>query len=132
MKPAIRADMPLVPASWGELLDKISILKIKSERIVEAKAAANVKHELTILLEYARPIFAHESIAEWEAGLRRVNERIWDVEDRLRHKERDQAFDDEFVTLARAAYLTNDERSAIKRAINAAMGSAIVEEKQYL
>jgi hypothetical protein len=132
MKPEMRADIPVVPASWGELLDKISILEIKSARIVDAKAVANVRHELALLSECTQPIRSHASFTEWTTALRTVNERLWDIEDKIRQKERDQAFDEEFIALARAVYLTNDERSAIKRAINMAIGSEIVEEKQHI
>jgi hypothetical protein len=131
MKHPTHADSPLVPASWGELLDKISILEIKSARIVATQALANVRHELAVLSSSVRPIQRHESFDEWKTALSTVNQRLWDIEDRLRQKERDQTFDAEFVSLARAVYLTNDERAGIKRAINLALGSEIVEEKHY-
>jgi len=129
---SIRADIPLIPTSWGELLDKISILEIKSARIIDAKAVANVKRELAMLSACLQPILSHESFAEWRTDLRNVNERLWDIEDRIRQKERERSFDDEFVSLARSVYLTNDERAAIKRTINTAVGSEIVEEKQHI
>jgi hypothetical protein len=132
MTSPVHEGIPLVPASWGELLDKISILEIKSARIVEAKAVANVRRELTMLSKCAEPIRSHDAFAEWTAALRNVNERLWDIEDRIRQKEHEQAFDDEFIALARAVYKTNDERAAIKRTINMATGSAIVEEKHYV
>jgi hypothetical protein len=131
MKPPAHADSPLIPASWGELLDKLSILEIKSERIVAPQALANVRRELTMLSSFVQPIQQHQSFGEWKAALSKVNRRLWDIEDRLRQKERDQLFDEEFISLARAVYLTNDERAEIKRTINVALGSEIVEEKQY-
>lgn len=124
-------DAPLIPGSWGELLDKISILEIKAERIVAAAALANVRRELALLVSLMQPIQSHESFDAWKAALSRVNRRLWDIEDQLRRKERDQVFDAEFIALARAVYLTNDERAEIKRTINVSLGSGIVEEKQY-
>jgi len=124
-------DTPLIPGSWGELLDKISILEIKEERIVAPAALANVRRELALLVSLMQPIQSHESFDAWKAALSRVNQRLWDIEDQLRRKERDQVFDAEFIALARAVYLTNDERAEIKRTINVSLGSEIVEEKQY-
>jgi hypothetical protein len=131
MNPPTHADSPRIPASWGELLDKISILEIKSERIGAPQALANVRRELAMLSSSVQPIQHHTSFGEWKLALSRVNRRLWDIEDSLRQKERDQLFDDEFVALARAVYLTNDERAEIKRTINQALGSELVEEKQY-
>jgi hypothetical protein len=125
------ADTPLIPGSWGELLDKISILEIKAARIVAPQALANVKRELALLVSLMQPIQSHAAFGEWKAALGRVNQRLWEIEDKLRQKERDQTFDEEFVRLARSVYLTNDERAGIKRTINVALGSEIVEEKQY-
>ena len=124
-------DAPLIPGSWGELLDKISILEIKAERIVAPAALANVRRELALLVSLLQPIQSHGSFGAWKAALSRVNQRLWDIEDKLRRKERDQVFDAEFIELARAVYLTNDERAEIKRTINLSLGSQIVEEKQY-
>jgi hypothetical protein len=124
-------ETPLIPGSWGELLDKISILEIKVERIVAPAALANVRRELALLVSLMQPIQSHESFAAWKAALSKVNQQLWDIEDKLRRKERDQVFDDEFIALARAVYLTNDERAEIKRTINLSLGSQIVEEKQY-
>jgi hypothetical protein len=121
-----------VPISPGELIDKITILQIKSERIADPAKVANVRTELK-LLETTWRDSAHATSdidAEW-AALRRVNEKLWDVEDRLREKERARTFDQEFIDLARAVYFTNDERAAIKREINTKLGSKIVEEKSY-
>jgi hypothetical protein len=121
-----------VPISPGELIDKITILQIKSERITDPAKVANVRTELKLLEETWRdsPHATSDIDAEW-AALRRVNEKLWDVEDRLREKERARTFDKEFIDLARAVYFTNDERAAIKREINTKLGSKIVEEKSY-
>jgi hypothetical protein len=121
-----------VPISPGELIDKITILQIKSARITDAAKVANVRHELALLegTWRASPYSSHDIEEQW-AGLRRVNEKLWDVEDLLRDKERARTFDQEFIELARAVYFTNDERAAIKRQINTKLGSKIVEEKSY-
>lgn len=122
----------LVPISPGELLDKICILRIKSARIKDAAKLANVRTELTWLETVWRDSGAGiAAIAGDEAELQRVNEELWDIEDRIRDKERDGAFDQEFIELARAVYVTNDQRAAAKKRINTALGSRIVEEKSY-
>ena len=122
----------LVPVSFGELLDKIAILQIKSERMSDPAKLANVRNELSALEKtwLAHPA-AGGDVAELRAQLKEVNERLWEIEDDIRMKERAQAFDDEFVRLARAVYLENDDRARIKREINQNLGSAYVEEKSY-
>ncbi|KLJ01319.1 DUF6165 family protein [Luteimonas sp. FCS-9] len=121
-----------VPVSFGELLDKISILQIKSERMTDAAKLANVRRELTALEQtwMAHPGAGHD-IVRLRADLKAVNERLWDIEDEIRLKEKAQAFDEAFVQLARSVYIENDERARIKKAINLALGSAYVEEKSY-
>jgi hypothetical protein len=121
-----------VPVSYGELIDKITILEIKSERIRDAAKVANVRVELDLLNETWRadPTARIDIGAERDA-LRRVNEALWDIEDDIRIKEKAKAFDDAFVALARSVYIRNDERARIKRAINGKLGSTLVEEKSY-
>jgi hypothetical protein len=121
-----------VPISPGELIDKITILQIKSARIADPVKVANVRNELALLEQTWResPFSTSDVDAEW-AALRRINEKLWDVEDQLRDKERVRTFDQEFIDLARAVYFTNDERAAVKREINTKLGSKIVEEKSY-
>ena len=121
-----------VPISPGELIDKITILQIKSARITDPTKVANVRNELALLEATWResPFSTSDVDAEW-VSLRRINEKLWDVEDRLRDKERVRTFDQEFIDLARAVYFTNDERAAVKREINTKLGSKIVEEKSY-
>ncbi|MFM7067597.1 MAG: DUF6165 family protein [Gammaproteobacteria bacterium] len=122
----------LVPISPGELIDKITILRIKAARITDAQKLANVKVELEALervwLECGLPITQVE--AE-ERALQDVNTRLWDIEDRIRDEERAQRFGAEFIALARSVYVENDERAALKKRINLALGSRIVEEKSY-
>ncbi len=121
-----------VPVSYGELIDKITILEIKAERIGDPAKLANVRTELGLLdrLWRADPL-SQRDIGELRAALRVVNERLWTIEDEIRIKERRQEFDAEFVRLARAVYFENDERARIKRAINERLGSTLVEEKSY-
>jgi hypothetical protein len=121
-----------VPISPGELIDKLTILEIKSARMTDAAKLANVRVELSLLQTTWResPYSATNIDAEW-AELRRINAELWDIEDRIRDKERDRAFDNEFIEFARAVYVTNDERARVKREINTKLGSRIVEEKSY-
>jgi hypothetical protein len=122
----------LVPVSPGELLDKITILRIKAVRILDPAKLANVKLELALLEATWRDSgCAARGLAQDERDLERVNEQLWDIEDRIRDKEARQTFDREFIELARAVYVSNDERAAIKKRINAHLGSRIVEEKSY-
>ncbi|HMI73692.1 MAG: hypothetical protein QOD95_2986 [Gammaproteobacteria bacterium] len=121
-----------VPISPGELLDKITILRIKSTRMSDPQKVANVRMELQALEETWRgSAFARAGIEADVNALLEVNERLWVIEDGIRDKERAQAFDAEFIRLARAVYFENDERAAIKRRINLKLGSSIVEEKSY-
>jgi hypothetical protein len=121
-----------VPISPGELLDKITILRIKSTRMSDPKKLANVRSELQALEETWRSSEHATSGLEADVNaLLEVNERLWVIEDDIRDKERAQAFDAEFVRLARAVYFENDERAAIKRRINLKLGSSVVEEKSY-
>lgn len=119
--------MITVPVSVGEVLDKISILEIKSERIADPAKLANVRNELSELHSAA----ARHRFPKLELQLKAVNESLWDIEDRIRIKEKLAEFDDEFIELARAVYITNDKRAEIKREINTVAGSMLVEEKSY-
>jgi Family of unknown function (DUF6165) len=122
----------LVPISPGELLDKITILRIKQVRILDAAKLANVKLELALLEQTWRDCGgAARDVALDERALQNVNERLWDIEDRIRDKEAKQSFDRDFIELARAVYLANDERAAIKKRINIQLGSRLIEEKSY-
>ena len=120
------------PVSFGELLDKIAILQIKSERMSDAAKLANVRNELSALETtwMAHPAAGH-NIVELRAQLKAVNERLWVIEDDIRIKEKAQEFDAEFIKLARSVYFENDERAKIKKDINLALGSSYVEEKSY-
>jgi len=122
----------LVPLSPGELLDKITILRIKVARIQDAPKLANVKLELSLLEQIWKDAGGTQhDVALDERALENVNERLWDIEDRIRDKEARQIFDRDFIELARAVYICNDERAAIKKRINLQLGSRLVEEKSY-
>ncbi|MFN7271782.1 MAG: DUF6165 family protein [Gammaproteobacteria bacterium] len=122
----------LVPISPGELLDKITILRIKSARMTDETKLRNVRVELAALEQTWRDSgSAVPEVAADEAALQRVNEELWDIEDRIRDKERAKEFDAVFIELARAVYVTNDERARFKKNINVTLGSRLVEEKSY-
>jgi hypothetical protein len=122
----------LVPLSPGEMLDKITILRIKAARMSDPAKVANVKHELKLLEQTWKDSGAAAvNIGDEEANLTRVNEKLWVIEDEIRDEERAKRFTEKFIELARAVYITNDERAAIKKRINTLMGSTIVEEKSY-
>ena len=121
-----------VPISPGEMLDKITILRIKSQRMHDAAKVANVRLELE-LLQRTWATLGRDTlqVAADEQALQAVNEQLWDIEDRIRDKEAARSFDQEFIDLARAVYHRNDDRAAIKKRVNIALGSRIVEEKSY-
>ena len=121
-----------VPVSPGELLDKITILEIKSERMSDPAKLANVRLELCILNKtWSDSVSADDTIQRIHADLKSINEALWEIEDDIRDKERSGEFDDRFVALARAVYVTNDQRAAAKKELNLHLGSDIVEEKSY-
>ena len=121
-----------VPISCGELIDKITILEIKAERIRDAAKLTNIRNELDALNRtWSAHAASRSDIVSERARLKRVNEALWDIEDRIRLKEKAQSFDSEFIELARAVYFRNDERASVKREINVKLGSALVEEKSY-
>ncbi len=122
----------LTPVSIGELIDKITILEIKAERITDAAKLGNVRTELDGLWPlWLQQQAARPELAMLKQRLRAINERMWDIQDQLRAKETAQDFDDGFIALARGVYGTNGERVAVKNEINRVAGSALVEEKQY-
>jgi hypothetical protein len=125
-------DAILTPVSIGELIDKITILEIKAERITDAGKVANVRTELDGLLPLWQELLAAQpGLDALKTQLKDINERMWDIQDRLRDKEAAQVFDDQFIQLARGVYGTNGERVKVKNEINRIAGSQLVEEKQY-
>jgi hypothetical protein len=122
----------LAPVSLGELLDKIVILEIKKERIFDEVKLSNIRTELQALRDIRPPSLLHNTeIQVWEMALRSANEELWDLEDRIRDKERVADFGPEFTEIARLIYRTNDKRAHAKKMINTICGSTIVEEKSY-
>ncbi len=122
----------LMPASVGELVDKITILEIKASRILEQNQNKNIVAELKALLScYDSNIEGAEKLVDLRAGLKKINETLWDIEDDIRSCERQSDFGANFVRLARSVYIQNDKRAALKREINLLVGSDIIEEKSY-
>ena len=126
------ADVIKVPVSFGEVLDKITILEIKSERIADAEKVKNVRLELDELsATWNEAVQDQAAIADLRKQLKEVNEALWEIEDDIRDQEAAQDFGAKFIELARAVYVTNDKRAAIKKDVNLALGSRFVEEKSY-
>ena len=126
------AGLPSVPVSWGELIDKITILEIKARRLSSETARANVRKELDLLTAImASADGVLTSVAELKRRLTDVNERLWDIEDSIRVKEARGEFDSGFIELARSVYIENDRRAALKRDINVLLSSDLTEEKSY-
>ena len=121
--------VPHVPTSWGELLDKITILEIKVARLATEAARANAGEELALLRKIAAPVLVQ--IAPLMTRLKTLNEALWEIEDHIRDHESRGDFGPAFIVLARSVYKTNDERGRIKREINLALGSGLIEEKSY-
>jgi Family of unknown function (DUF6165) len=121
-----------VPVSPGELLDKITILRIKAQRMTDPRKLANVRFELDALENtWGASAYAKIDVQTEVDELQAVNLRLWTIEDEIRDQERAQTFGAEFIRLARAVYFENDTRADIKRRINVKLGSGIVEEKSY-
>jgi len=122
----------LIPISPGELLDKITILEIKSERIDSAEKKANVNNELEMLNKvWTDSVSEDNDIISMRKELKSINEALWDIEDDIRDEERDKRFTERFIELARSVYVTNDQRADVKKRINIHLKSDIVEEKSY-
>lgn len=120
------------PVSFGELIDKMTILRIKLQEITDEAKLANVRNELELLEStWANHAASQTDINNETDRLLAVNKRLWDIEDRIRVKEKAQEFDNDFIQLARSVYFENDERAAVKREINLKLGSTLVEEKSY-
>ena len=121
-----------VPVSVGEVIDKVTILEIKSERINDEAKLKNVATELEALRPLVSGgVFDSDELVELTDGLRRVNAELWDIEDNIRAEEAAGHFGDRFIELDRAVYITNDRRAELKKKINLATGSDLVEEKSY-
>jgi valyl-tRNA synthetase len=126
-----RVTAPSIQISWGELIDKITILEIKEQRLLSKGSIVNVRNELAALMSVADRILAREDVAALEKELKSINETLWEIEDKIRAKEAAQSFDQEFIQLARSVYVNNDKRGDLKRRINVLLNSTLGEEKQY-
>ena len=121
-----------IELSVGELLDKISILQIKAERIDDPSKVKNINKELDVLMSlWNDSPYSDTNLSSEINELKNINEALWDIEDKIRDKERNQVFDKDFIELARSVYFTNDKRAEIKRVINSKTGSELIEEKSY-
>ena len=124
--------MPTVEVSWGELIDKITILEIKERRLTSPQAVGNVRKELAALRHVVQALKPQPAALDaLKRQLATMNETLWQIEDRIRAKEAAKSFDPQFIELARSVYRNNDERARLKHQINELMQSGIVEEKQY-
>jgi hypothetical protein len=129
--PSVRT-MPTIEVSWGELVDKITILEIKEQRLTSPAAVANVRNELAALTRaFSLLNPAPAALDGLKRELKAMNEALWDIENRTRAKEAAKTFDQEFIELTRSVYLNNDKRAGIKRRINELLNSGLIEEKQY-
>ena len=121
-----------IELSIGELLDKISILQIKAERIDDPSKVKNINKEHDVLMSlWNDSPYSDTNLSSEINELKNINEALWDIEDKIRDKERNQLFDKDFIELARSVYFTNDKRAEIKRIINGKTGSELIEEKSY-
>ena len=121
-----------VPISLGELIDKITILRIKSNKINSNEAQKNIRFELEKLEQIlSESMSINTNFKNFEIELSKINQSLWDIEDQLREKEKEKKFDKKFISLARMVYYKNDERAKIKRMINKSFGSELIEEKSY-
>lgn len=127
-----RNRMPLIPVSWGELIDKLTILEIKKSKIKNYQSIINIKNEFNLLSEVVEKNIKIIDIKIYKDNLYKVNEKLWDVEDKIREFENRKIFNIEFVELARSVYILNDQRANIKREINIKLQSELIEEKGYL
>jgi predicted nucleic acid-binding Zn-ribbon protein len=129
---AAAGSMPTVEVSWGELIDKLTILEIKEQRLSAPAAVANVRKELAALRSVVQGLQPRPAgLDDLKAKLKSTNEMLWDIEDRIRAKEAAQSFDKQFIELARSVYMNNDHRARLKHEVNVLMKSELIEEKQY-
>ncbi len=120
------------PVSFGEILDKITILEIKQQHITDAEKLKNVRHELNLLTDtWNKKVTQTSEISRLKEQLKQVNQSLWNIEDNIRIKESKKEFDDEFIQIARSVYYENDKRAEVKKQVNLLLGSELVEEKSY-
>ena len=133
---AAKSDGPattlLIPVSWGEFFDKISILEIKKENVLDGSAKNNIVVELELLTNFlSADVLSDVKLNNLRVKLKAINQKLWNIEDEIRVNEAKKDFSEKFIWLARSTYINNDIRASIKRQINEALNSAIVEEKIY-
>ncbi|WP_018948059.1 DUF6165 family protein [Thioalkalivibrio sp. ALMg11] len=125
-------DVMTVPVSFGEVLDKITILEIKSERIDDPAKLENIRRELDELNRVWNNTLSDPGrVSEQRRALKAINEELWEIEDAIREQEAAGDFGERFIELARSVYITNDKRAAVKKEVNLTLGSSLVEEKSY-
>jgi hypothetical protein len=128
----IAAPAPSVRISWGELLDKITILEIKTQRLKSQAALEKTRRQLAILSDAAKDALRQQPhLISLKEQLKLLNEDLWDIEDKIRAKEAAKSFDQDFIELARSVYITNDKRGNLKQQIDALLSSDFAEQKQY-
>ena len=128
----MRFVIPHTPVSWGELIDKITILEIKKQKIISPLALKNINKEYELLIKLlSGEIIDYKNIKELKNDLMQVNNKLWQIEDSIRILEKNKIFDDSFIELARSVYMQNDIRAKIKKEINELLGSELKEEKSY-
>ena len=123
-----------VPISLGEIIDKITILEIKNERLTDSEKKKNVNHEMRLLNQYLSATLSQKEVktlTPLKTSLKEINLKLWDIEDNIRACEREKEFSSAFIGLARNVYITNDQRALLKKQINIAFGSELIEEKSY-
>ncbi len=118
------------PVSLGEMVDKLTILEIKEVKISDSTKLKFIKHEKELLQQKLASLKL-QGLSPFQTELREINQKLWDIEDDIRAKEKKQEFDQEFIEIARAVYITNDERFAVKKKINEKFGSTVHEVKSY-
>ena len=117
--------------SIGEIYDKLTILEIKKSKIKDINKLKNVSYELDYIISLLKEVSINKEVQNYIKELKQINNKLWDIEDKIRNKEETKEFDDQFIELARSVYITNDKRSILKKKINIAMGSNLIEEKSY-
>jgi phenylalanyl-tRNA synthetase alpha subunit len=124
---------PMVPVSWGELIDKLTILEIKQKYIKSHNQIENIKIEYSYLsLVFKKECKNKKTIAELKEKLKKINQNLWNVEEKIRYKDLNNKFDNEFISLAKKVYKFNDKRSYLKKQINIKLNSELIEEKSYV
>ena len=123
----------MVPVSWGELIDKLTILEIKQKYIKSQNQLENIKIEYSYLsLVFKKECKNKKIVAELTGKLKKINQYLWNVEEKIRKKDFNSEFDNDFISLAKKVCKYNDKRSSLKKQINLNLGSEIVEEKSYV